>query len=231
GIRRLGRLFHRQENAAHLDGPRGIDHPADWSLRRQFDPDDRSATDPYRAANGRRRATRDGGVRRMAAETAAPKIGSERADRNQPTGIGQAAARDREAVEEKRRADAGAGGLGDSGRIDEPSETEGGRHDRAAKRAGEKETVAGGIARLGGESENAGRPNEQNLGRGELHIARHRSAGRARYRRPDRGRSGGAGTNSASPHRNAGPIWDSGSRRRHHERSHYHALRSLSGER
>src|SRR5205085_10426303 len=75
GIRRLGRLFHRQKNAAHLDGRRGVDHPADWSLRRQFDPDDRSATDPYRAVNGRQHATGGGGVLRLAAYTAARKIG------------------------------------------------------------------------------------------------------------------------------------------------------------
>src|SRR5437588_5166188 len=78
GIRRLGRLFHRQKNAAHLDGKRRVDHPADWSLLRQFDSDDRSATDPYRAANSCRRATRDDGLRGMAAATAAQKHGLER---------------------------------------------------------------------------------------------------------------------------------------------------------
>src|SRR5437868_7840677 len=159
--RRVDRVLHREKDAAYLDGRCWIDHPLDWNLHQRFDPDDGPTADPHRTRNDRGDSPRDGGVKGMAVETAAAEIGFERAPCDQPAGIGEAATRHRKAVEEKRRRDAGTGGRGDSaGRISKPPEAEGGRHDGAAERAAEKETIAGRIARIGNESESAGWPNE-----------------------------------------------------------------------
>src|SRR5947207_9104570 len=140
--RRLAWIFRWQKNAADLDGRRRVYHSADGDLCECVDPDDGIAADPHRAAERRGDAAGNRGVARMAVETAVAEIRFERAARDQPAGISEAAARHRKAVEEERRAGGGTSGGSDSaGRIGESAEAKSGRHDRAPERASEKETI------------------------------------------------------------------------------------------
>src|ERR1044071_8538068 len=166
GTWRMAGLLHWQEAAPHLDGRSRIDHSPRGRLCHQPHPDDGAAPDPRDAADRGCNPERDGRVTRMATEAPASEIGFEGAAGDQSAGIGEAAASDRKAVEEKGRARGRTGSRGShyAGGIVEPAEAESGRHHRAADGAGKEETVARRIAWLGEKGESAGWPDEQNLG-------------------------------------------------------------------